>query len=141
MKDNSSGLRLQSYQYMTSQKAALTEYHIEPNNHIASEHPFSIYFRVFCSCLPHEKCVLAISYSRDDDEIAGTYYGLWSSLVAQLVKNLPEMRKTWVRFLGWEYPLEKGKATHSSILAWRIPWTVYSPWGCKELNTTERLSS
>ena len=44
--------------------------------------------------------------------------------VAQLVKNLPAMWETWVPSLGWEYPLEKGKATHSSILAWRIPWTV-----------------
>ena len=43
--------------------------------------------------------------------------------MAQLVKNLPAMRETWVRSLGWEDPLEKGKATHSSILAWRIPWT------------------
>ena len=41
----------------------------------------------------------------------------WASLVAQLVKNLPAMRETWVRSLGWEDPLEKGKATHSSILA------------------------
>ena len=48
----------------------------------------------------------------------------WASLVAQLVKNLPAMRETWVRSLGWEDPLEKGKSTHSSILAWRIPWTV-----------------
>ena len=47
----------------------------------------------------------------------------WASLVAQLVKNLPAMWKTWVRFLGWEDPLEKGKGTHSSIMAWRIPWT------------------
>ena len=38
------------------------------------------------------------------------------------VKNLPAMQETWVRFLGWEDPLEKGTATHSSILAWRIPW-------------------
>ena len=45
------------------------------------------------------------------------------SLVAQTVKNLPAMRETWVRSLGWEDPLEKGMATHSSILAWRIPWT------------------
>ena len=45
-------------------------------------------------------------------------------LVAQLVKNLPAMWEAWVRSLGWEDPLEKGKATHSSILAWRIPWTV-----------------
>ena len=45
-----------------------------------------------------------------------------TSLVAQLVKNLPAMRETWVQSLSWEEPLEKGKATHSSILAWRIPW-------------------
>ena len=48
----------------------------------------------------------------------------WVSLVAQMVKNLPAMRETWIQSLGWEDPLEKGKATHSSILAWRIPWTV-----------------
>ena len=48
----------------------------------------------------------------------------WASLVAQLVKNPPAMWETWVVSLGWEDPLEKGKATHSSILAWRIPWTV-----------------
>ena len=48
----------------------------------------------------------------------------WASLVAQLVKNPPAMRETWVQSLGWEDPLEKGKATLSSILAWRIPWTV-----------------
>ena len=48
----------------------------------------------------------------------------WASLVAQLVKNLPAMQETWVRHLGWEDTLEKGKATHSSIPAWRIPWTV-----------------
>ena len=46
--------------------------------------------------------------------------------MAQLVKNLPAMQETWVQSLGWGDPLEKGKATHSSILAYRIPWTVYS---------------
>ena len=59
----------------------------------------------------------------------GTGYPLWyswASLVAQLVKNLPAMWETWVRSLGWEDPLKKGKAVHSSILAWTIPWTVYS---------------
>ena len=56
-----------------------------------------------------------------------------ASLVAQTEKNLPAMRKTWIRSLGWEEPLEKGMATHSSILAWRIPWTVgYTPWGHKQ---------
>ena len=48
----------------------------------------------------------------------------WVSLVAQLVKNVPAMQETWVLSLGWEDPLEKRKATHSSNLAWRIPWTV-----------------
>ena len=48
----------------------------------------------------------------------------WVSLVAQLVKNPPAMWETGVQSLGWEDPLEKGKATHSSTLAWRIPWTV-----------------
>ena len=50
----------------------------------------------------------------------------WTSLVVQLVKKPPAMRETWVQFLCWEDPLEKLKATHSSILAWRIPWTVQS---------------
>ena len=48
------------------------------------------------------------------------------SLVAQMVKNLPAMRETWVLSLGWEDLLEKGMATQSSILAWRIPWTEKS---------------
>ena len=48
----------------------------------------------------------------------------WASLVAQLVKNPPAMQETWVQSLSWEDPLEKGKATHSSIQAWKIPWTV-----------------
>ena len=47
----------------------------------------------------------------------------WASLVAQMVKNLPVMQETWVRSQGWEDLLEEGMATHSSILAWRIPWT------------------
>ena len=47
----------------------------------------------------------------------------WASLITQLVKNLPAMQETWVQFLGWEDPLEKGMATHSIILAWKIPWT------------------
>ena len=63
--------------------------------------------------------------------------------IAQTVKNLHAMQETWVWALGWDDPLEKGMATHSSILAWRIPWTEepggYSPWGCKEWDRTERL--
>ena len=48
---------------------------------------------------------------------------IWASPVAQRLKRLPAMRETWVGFLGWEDPLEKETATHSSILAWRTPWT------------------
>ena len=61
--------------------------------------------------------------------------------MAQAVKNLPAVQDTRVQSLGWEDPLEKEMATHSSILAWRIPWTEeaggYSPKGCKESDTTE----
>ena len=49
---------------------------------------------------------------------------VWASLVTQMVKNPPAMWETWVRCLGWEVPLEKGKGTHSRILVWRILWTV-----------------
>ena len=67
----------------------------------------------------------------------------WASLVAQMIKNLPAMQETWVPSLGWENPLEKGMATHPSILAWRIPWTEslagYSLQGRKESDMTERL--
>ena len=58
----------------------------------------------------------------------GTGYPLqnsWASLVAQLVKYLPAVRETWIWSLGWEDPLEKRKATHFSIQAWRILWTVH----------------
>ena len=53
-------------------------------------------------------------------------------LVAQTVKNPPAMRETWVQSLGWENPLEKGMATHSSILAWRIPW-IEEPGGLQSM--------
>ena len=53
------------------------------------------------------------------------------------MNSLPAMRETWVQSLGWEDPLEKGRATHSSILAWRIPWAVNSPWGHEELDVIE----
>ena len=60
-------------------------------------------------------------------------------MIAELVNSPPAMWATWVRSLGWEDSLEKGKATYSSILAWRILWTG-GPWGRTELDTTERLS-
>ena len=53
----------------------------------------------------------------------------WATLVAQLVKNPPAMQETGVQSLGWENPLEKGKVTHSSIMAWRIPWTIQQKIG------------
>jgi len=68
---------------------------------------------IFKDCFVASDCFFCLSAS-------------WASLVAQLVKNLPAMRETWVQSLGWEDPLEKGKATHSSILAWRILWTIQS---------------
>ena len=58
---------------------------------------------------------------RSPGEGIGYLLQYWASLPAQLVKNPPAMRETWVQSLGWEDPLEKGKVTHSSILAWRIP--------------------
>ena len=65
----------------------------------------------------------------------------WASLVAQLVENTPAIWETWVPSLGWEDPLEKGKATHSSILTWRIhgqrSLAGYNAWGHKESDTTE----
>ena len=66
----------------------------------------------FFQCSPETITALLIGYNTP-----------WASLGVQLVKNSPAMWETWVRALGWEDPLAKGKA-HSSILAWRIPWTV-----------------
>ena len=76
--------------------------------------------------------------------------GRWSRicgeyLLAQRVKNLPEMEETQFRSPSWEYPPGKGMATHSSILAWEFPWTGQSgrlsPWGHKESDLTEQLSN
>ena len=68
---------------------------------------------------------------RDVDRLNATekwfkqfYVYSWASLVAELVKKPPAMQETWAQSLGWEDPLEKGKAAHFSILAWRIPWPV-----------------
>ena len=71
-------------------------------------------------------------------QIYARYYASWlflfgSHYMAELVKNLPAMRETWVWFLGWEDPLAEGTAIHSSILAWSIPGAIQS-------DTTERLS-
>ena len=89
-------------------------------------------------CLGNEK--------KDNHEISFHKYHIditEASLVAQTVMRLPTMRETLVQSLGWEDPLEKEMATHSSTLAWKIPWTEepgsYSPWGRKESDTTEQL--
>ena len=68
------------------------------------------------------------------------YY--WTYVVSQMVKNLPATWETWVRSLGWEDLLEEGTATHTSILAWKIPMdrgTCQGPWGHRELDMTEQL--
>ena len=62
------------------------------------------------------------------------YTYIWASLIVQLVKSLPAMQETQVRFLGQEDPLEKEMATHSSILAWRIPWTE-EPGGLQSMGS------
>ena len=63
-----------------------------------------------------------------------TYLNVPASLVAQRLKHLPAMQETWVRFLGWEEPLEKEMATHPSILAWRIPW-MEEPGGLQSMGS------
>ena len=74
-------------------------------------------------------------------QIFVVFLSIFYSLVAQSVNSLPSMWETWVQSLGQEDPLEKDMETHSSILAWRIPWTEepvgYSPWGHQESDTTE----
>ena len=66
---------------------------------------------------------------------------IWASSVAQMRRNLRAMQESWIQPLGWEDPLEKGMATHSNVLVWRIPWTEEPGRlqfvGCKELVTTE----
>ena len=73
-----------------------------------------------------------------------THTHMKATLVIQTIKNLPAVQQTWVQYLCQEDPLEKRMATHSSILAWRISWTEnlagYSPWGCKESDTSEQLT-
>ena len=80
----------------------------------------------------------------DPADVGNLISGFWTSLVGQRLKCLPAMWETWVQSLGQGDPLEKEMATHSSILAWRIPWLeepggLYSPWGRKKSDTTELL--
>ena len=100
--------------------------------------------------LPTESILIHchLASTNGDSEQGGGETGIPQSLslqpgleVALTVKNLPAMQKTWVQSLDREDPLEKGMATYSSILGWRIPWqrslTGSSPWVCKGLDTTE----
>ena len=75
----------------------------------SGKHVLVLYFHLSLICFLHDSC-----------------YMDRASLAAQMVKRLPAMWETWVQFLGQEDPLEKGKATPSSTLAWRIPWTEES---------------
>ena len=70
-----------------------------------------------CVCVAFKNCVYRLDYP------FSVWLRAFASLTAQTVKNLPAIQETWVQSLGQEAPLEKGMATHSSILAWRIPWT------------------
>ena len=90
----------------------------------------------------HLSCLFGIPCPWNINNINNTSsLARWASLVVQMIKNPPAMWEIRVWSLGWEDPLEKGTATHSSILAWRIPWIEESdPWGRKELDTIERLS-
>ena len=71
----------------------------------------------------------------DTTELLNWTVVIFTKMMPQLVKNLHAVWETWVQSLGWEDPLEKGMPTHSSFLAWRIPWT----WGHKESDTTENF--
>ena len=75
-----------------------------------------------CKIIWYSQCSVYVSSHHHHIMITSVIYNiLQASLVVQMVKNSPAMQETWVRSLGWENPLEEGMATHSSILAWRIP--------------------
>ena len=102
--------------------------------------PAFIFQPLFLCCSPREEQVDTDSNSRlplITYEILSSYVALWvpqASAVAQSVKSLPAMRVTWVWSLGWEDPPEKEMATHSRILAWRIPWTE-EPGGLQSMGS------
>ena len=91
--------------------------HILLLHHLELEALYLFIFNFYCHIVTLQCCV-----------------SFWASLVAQMVKNLPEMQETWVRSLDWEDPLEKGMATHSSVLAWSTPWTE-EPGGLQSMGS------
>ena len=102
------------------------------------------WFEPLGSAMSQASAIIRLVPSSEFFSSVSQYCGLpW---VAHMVKNLPAIQETWVRSLGQEDPLEKGIATHSSILAWRIPWTeepgrLQSMGSQKESDTTERLNN
>ena len=86
------------------------------------------------TCNARDPGSIPVSRSSTGEGIGYPLQYSWSSLVGQAVKNLPATRETWVRFLGGEDPLEEGIATHSSILAWRNPWTE-KPGGLQSMQS------
>ena len=104
-------------------------------SHRKSRHTiFNKVFAKYCKCVASLKIFLTFTFK----VIGRSRNRLRASFLVQLIKNLPATRETWVWSLGWEDPQDKGKATHSNILGWRIPWTI--PWGCKKLDMTDQPS-
>ena len=85
--------------------------------------PFALWHYPHLAILSHFFACFLVTSLKNLSFLLTHFILEWASLVAQLVKNLPARQKTWVQSLGWEDPLEKEMTTHSSILAWRIPWT------------------
>ena len=81
------------------------------------------------ACHAEDPDLIPGSVSSPGKGIGNPLHYSWASLVAQTVKNLPEVQETWVKSLGWEDPLEEGIETHSRILAWRIPMNRGAWWG------------
>ena len=112
--------------WITSKMISLNVYFLNPNNELSHK---NVGPKDFYNCQDTFLTHSPLSYVNDD--LSHLQYQrcsrkLWAFLLVQLVKNLPVTQEIWVLSLVWEDPLEKGKATHSSILAWRIPWTVQS---------------
>ena len=86
------------------------------------------------TCNAGDPCLILGSGRSTGEGIGYPLQYSWASLVAQLVKNPPAVQETWVQFLGWVDPLEKEMAIHSSILAWKIPWTE-EPGGLQSIGS------
>ena len=109
----------------------LYQFQVYSNVILLYEYKYLFFFKFFShlghcrilQCAPQQVLVAYLFYIQQCVHMSLFWFDLLIP-VAQLVKNPPAMQETWVRSLGWEDPLEQGKATHYSILAWRIPWAV-----------------